>query len=265
MKILTIVGKVDTRVLAYPLARALSLNGLTAMITDDGAYRRLYHGEELQGTVSGVDISVGIKADEDLKNSLNSSGIPYDNIVFVSADYIPSDSTGVIVCHGVDRSMMGKSQAEEEAEEQKRQEEEAKAAEQAKKKKTSGMFGKKKGTEQPSEENTENTVETQNDIQEETKPAEVKKDKIVIPEGIPFIEVQISYSSPSTKGIMAITLKDSYLNYIYSCEERKELVVYPDKGYNKTLAKILSETLGLEQSEALKIVERSEYVQGKKK
>ena len=60
MKIIAIAGKVDSRVLVYPLARAISLTGLTAVISDDGAYRRLYHGDDLKGTVSGIDISVGI-------------------------------------------------------------------------------------------------------------------------------------------------------------------------------------------------------------
>lgn len=262
MKILTIVGKVDSRVLAYPIARALSLNGLTAMITDDGAYRRLYHGDELTGTVSGVDISVGLKADEELKNSLNDSGIPYENIVFVSANHIPADSTGVILCHGIDRSMVCMSQAEEEELELKQQEE-AKNIEQSKKKKSGGMFGKKK--EQEKEEDASNTeiMNEENTVEKEIK--QEIKDKIVVPDGIPFIEIQISYSSPSTKGIMAIALKDSYINYIYSCEEKKELMVYPDKGYNKSLAKIMHDTLGIEQNEALKLVERSEYLQGKKK
>lgn len=263
MRILTIVGKVDTRVIAYPIARALSLNGLTAVITDDGAYRRLYHGEDLQGTVSGVDISVGLKTDEELKDSLNNSGVPYDNLVIVSSGYVPVDSTGVILCHGIDRSMVGMSKAEEEELEQKLKEEEARKQAEASKKKSGSMFGKKK-QQADTTENNEETIETQEEPKEVEEAVQVK-DKIIIPEGIPFVELQISYSAPSAKGLLAITLKDSYLNYIYSCEERKELVVYPDKNYNKSLAKLMVETLGFELNEAIKLLERSEYLPGKKK
>lgn len=105
-KIIAIVGKVDSRVLTYPLARALSLSGLTAMITYDGAYRRLYTGEEDTGTVSGVDISIGMKSDMELAESLNNSGVPYDYILFISSGYIPPEVDGVILCNGVDKSMM---------------------------------------------------------------------------------------------------------------------------------------------------------------
>lgn len=106
MKIIAIAGKVDSRIIAYPLARALSLSGLTALIADDGAYRRLFFGDELKGTVSGVDISVGLKADDDLKNSLNDSGVPYDYKIIVTSGYIPPEVTGVIICKGVDKSML---------------------------------------------------------------------------------------------------------------------------------------------------------------
>ena len=58
MKILTIVGKVDSRPLVYPLARGLSMAGLTGIVTDDGAYRRLFHGKGNMGVVNGVDIAV---------------------------------------------------------------------------------------------------------------------------------------------------------------------------------------------------------------
>ena len=248
MRLLTIVGKVDTRVLAYPISRALSLTGSTALISDDGAYRRLYNGEELQGTVSGVDISVGVNTDEVLRHSLDASGVVYDNIVLVSSSYIPSDSNGVIVCHGSDRSMMGLTEKEKE---EMLEEERAKADEEKK------HSNKKDDTESSTEEISEDTP-----VKSE-KPA-VEQDIIEIPNGIPSVEVQISYSTPSYKGLTSILLKDSFMNYIYSCEERKELMVYPDKAYNKVLAKILNTTLNIDMMEALKLLERTEYLKSNK-
>lgn len=246
MRLLTIVGKVDTRVLSYPIARALSLQGLTALISDDGAYRRLYHGDGNKGTVSNIDISVGANADENLKNSLNDSGIQYDNVVFVSSGYIPADSSGVIVCHGADRSMMGVTEQEEE-----------RKIEHEKKEESSKKSEKNKGS-----NDTEDKVE---DSSEEVVEKGEKKDKIVVPDGIPSVEVQISYSTPSYKGLTSILLRDSFINYIYSCEERKEIVPYADKAYNKMLAKILNTTLNIDAIEALKLLERSEYIRGSKK
>ena len=57
MRVVTVVGKVDSRALVYPLARALSMKGLTGIITDDGAYRRLFHGRSNIGCVDNIDIN----------------------------------------------------------------------------------------------------------------------------------------------------------------------------------------------------------------
>lgn len=261
MRLLTIVGKVDTRVLAYPISRALGLTGLTALISDDGAYRRLYNGEELQGTVSGVDISVGVNTDEVLRHSLDASGVVYDNIVLVSSSYIPSDSNGIIVCHGSDRSMMGLTEKEKE----EMLEEERAKADSGKK-----HSNKKESAEAVTEDTTETATEEATEEVNEGTPVKLEKpiaeqDIIEIPNGIPSVEVQISYSTPSYKGLTSILLKDSFMNYIYSCEERKELMVYPDKAYNKVLAKILNTTLNIDMMEALKLLERTEYLKSHKK
>lgn len=256
MRLLTIVGKVDTRVLAYPISRALSLTGSTALISDDGAYRRLYNGEELQGTVSGVDISVGVNTDEVLRHSLDASGVVYDNIVLVSSSYIPSDSNGVIVCHGSDRSMMGLTEKEKE----EMLEEERSKADSGKK-----HSNKKESAEAVTEAATEAATEEVNEgTSVKLEKPIIEQDIIEIPNGIPSVEVQISYSTPSYKGLTSILLKDSFMNYIYSCEERKELMVYPDKAYNKVLAKILNTTLNIDMMEALKLLERTEYLKSNK-
>lgn len=213
MKVLTVVGKVDTRALVYPLSRALSLLGLTSIITDDGAYRRLYHGDSLQGTVNGIDISVGLMVDNELNKSLSSSGVPYDYKIVVSSGYIPEDTTGLLICHGVDNSIMGVTETEDE---------------------------------------TSNT-------------SDIRKDTVDIPDGIPAMELHISYSQPSVRNITSILLKESFINYVYTCEEMKTISVYPDRAYNKLLAKILNELLNIGLSDAMAVLERAEYQSGNRK
>lgn len=106
MKTISIVGKVDSRVIVYPLARALSLDGPTQIITDDGAYRRLYAGLESTGTINGVDISIGSLCDESLADSLNETGIPYKYRIIVSSSYVDKDSSIIIKCKGTDKSIL---------------------------------------------------------------------------------------------------------------------------------------------------------------
>lgn len=217
MRILVIAGKVDSRILAYPLARALSLSGLTAIIADDGSYRRLFFGNGDKGTVSGVDISVGIKFGEVLKNSLNDSGVPYSNMILVTTGYVPPDATGVIICKGIDKSMSA-----------------------------------------PTIKEAEETAD-----KSEAELMELQKlttDEIVVPDGLKSNTVYISFETPSKKGASAISLKDTAIKYIYSCEERKELQIIEDKGMNKILVQIASDPLGISPDELMKLLTRKEYI-----
>ena len=107
MVILSIVGKADTRVIAYTMARAISLDGQAVILSDDGAYKRLYHGSENEGTVSGVDIVVSSNiCDADVERLVNSNK-SYDNIIIVSSDFLYKKSDSVLVCKGIDGSMDG--------------------------------------------------------------------------------------------------------------------------------------------------------------
>lgn len=117
MKIISIVGKVDTRVVVYPLLKALSLQGSTAVVTEDGSYRRLYFGSEDNGTVSGVDIILTSKIEDYIEGVVRESGIKYDYVVTVSSTVIPSGANGVLVCKGIDKSINGQSGKEELTEE----------------------------------------------------------------------------------------------------------------------------------------------------
>lgn len=281
MKIISVVGKVDTRSIVYPAIRALTLNGLTAVITDDGAYRRLYHGKGDIGNVNGIDVSVTGHVDDNSVHSLDKSGVPYDNLIIVSSDYIHPDATGIIACHGLDRSMMAKVEVEEDDDFIIPGKNEAEKPVEAVKEKKKVGFGKSKQLEKkdtdenesitndPTEEVVKESIEaTEQPEQTIAKPVE-NPDKIVLPEGIPFVEVQIAYAPPPKTGIIGISLKEGLMNYIYTCEEQKRLSIIGDKNYNATLAKILSPVTGIDQKELAVLLVKEEGIgapgSGKKK
>ena len=240
MRVITVAGKVDTRVLVYPLARALSLTGLTAIVTDDGAYRRLFKGKQLIGNVSGVDVSVGLNMDKSLKNSLNKSGIAYDNLIVVSSNYIPEDTDALILCHGYDNSM---SQL---LEDEKKEEEEAPAP-------------KKKGRKGQADE-----IEEAPQVAEPVFTSDViqeidEDDTFEYKEGLPMVDLYISYNKPVDKYQKGILLKEGYMQYIYSCEERKCLDRFTDKAVNKMLAGLVAPALNMDAKELAQLFDRAEY------
>lgn len=106
VKIYSIVGNVDSRVLVYPIARALALKGAVAVVTDDGCYKRLYTEPGNKGSSSGFDIYFGV-INDDIFNKINNSGIKYDIILTVSADIVPNEADGIIVCTGSLNTMDG--------------------------------------------------------------------------------------------------------------------------------------------------------------
>lgn len=65
MKILSVVGKADKRLITYPLMHVLALAGRTLVITEDVTYRRLYRGFTNEGEVH--DISIRIVPDLDIE------------------------------------------------------------------------------------------------------------------------------------------------------------------------------------------------------
>lgn len=264
MRKLAVIGNVDTRCIVYPIARALGLDSLTAVITDDGAYRRLYHGYEDKGTVSGVDVIIGSKVDDALVDLTKESGVPYDTLITVSTNYIPSDVDGVIICHGADRSIIGKTAAEEEAEAEAKAEKERLEAE-AQREEAKKNKGKKPVELSEEEKKAQEEKELAEVQLEELKKAQEKADAVPVPDNAKSTEVFISFATSSTKVPFNIILKESALSYVYGCEERKELPVYPDKVYNKTLATMLSKVLEVEANDMFKLLERSEYLAGGKK
>ena len=255
MKILTLAGKVDTRAVAYPLARALSLMGLTAVVTDDGAYRRLYKGQKLKGNVSGVDISVGLSMNADLKNSLNKSGLNYDYMLVVSSNYIPEDTDAVLLCHGVDDSMMQVMEDEKPAVEEE---------EEAPKKKAKKGKNEDEQVEEQSEEFGLSLAkdEVKDDIVED-KEVDVD-DTFDFDESKPYEDIYISYNKPLDKYAKGILLKDGLINYIYSCEEKKQLLPFEDKTMCKQYATMVAKLLDMDANELALFFGKQEYVNSKK-
>lgn len=64
MRVLSIVGKTDKRLLTYPLMHILALAGRTIVITDDVTYRHLYRGFTNHGEIHDLTIMVEPSLDE---------------------------------------------------------------------------------------------------------------------------------------------------------------------------------------------------------
>lgn len=206
MRVLTIVGKVDSRILAYTLSRALSFNGLTALISYDASYRRLYFGDKNNGSVSGVDIFIDGSLSESSIEMLKQTGLTYDNVVVVSDHDILNCTTGIIKCRGLDRSMASSEDIDPDNQD---------------------IFTGDTGS-------------------------------------IPSESVYISYETPEDKHTKSISLKDDIARYVYSCEERKELVAFSNKAFNKTIAEIASVPLDIDSNTMYKLLTHDEYEDNKK-
>jgi len=112
MEIINIIGRADARILVYPLARALSLSGLTAVVTDDGAYRRLYSDTNSNtGTISGVDIIIGLDVENAIKTNINKDSLNYSYVIAVHS--CKSDESDSIIIKGVDRTILAENEVEE--------------------------------------------------------------------------------------------------------------------------------------------------------
>lgn len=102
--VLTVAGKADSRALVYPILYILKNYGRVMVATDDGAYRRLYHGYENIGEVSGVGVFVHPTLD---LNHLSDAVNQYapDFLVCVTNGYVPEYTTHLLVLTGYDRTM----------------------------------------------------------------------------------------------------------------------------------------------------------------
>ena len=290
MRILSIVGKVDTRSIVYPLARALCLDGNTGIITDDGAYRRLYHGKGNLGNVSGIDICIVTNVNDETIHSLDDSGIGYDNLILVSSDYLCPSATGYLICHGIDRSMLAVESDDDDddfifAMPVVDVNKDADSSKNSSKKTNS-----KKNKDNKSDDNSVNTenedavissecdnydsdIDNNQEVEEtiHDKVIRLQKenpDKIIIPDIANYTEVQIAFAAAPKRGMAGISLKEGILNYIYNCEETKEFTPIADKTYNTNLAKMLAKPLDMNPNDLFNLLSREEgtgKMAGKKK
>lgn len=115
--VLTVAGKADSRALVYPILHILKNYGRVMVATDDGAYRRLYHGYEDIGEVSGVGVFVHPTLDVNRLSDAVNQYAP-DFLVCVTNGYVPEYTTHLLVLTGYDRTMeAGNSFSKEELDE----------------------------------------------------------------------------------------------------------------------------------------------------
>jgi len=106
MSIISIIGNIDKRIVAIPLARGLSIDGKTAIITDDTSYRRLYKNGENLGSIDGLNILIDYDINENSIEKLSETYETHKHFVFVSDNFIHKESNVVILCKGRDRSLI---------------------------------------------------------------------------------------------------------------------------------------------------------------
>ncbi|GHU92883.1 hypothetical protein FACS1894208_01020 [Clostridia bacterium] len=103
MTVLTVAGKADSRAIVYPALYMLKHFGRVSVATDDGAYRRLYHGYEDVGEVSGVSVFVHPRLDAEALADEVTRFAP-DYLVCVTNGYVPDYTTHLLVLTGYDRT-----------------------------------------------------------------------------------------------------------------------------------------------------------------
>jgi hypothetical protein len=101
--VLTVAGKADSRVVVYPLAYLLRSFGRVAIVTDDGAYRRLYHGYSDAGEVSGVSVYVSPTMCTGALNTHIQRVAP-DFLLYVTNGFVPLGTSHLLVLTGFDKT-----------------------------------------------------------------------------------------------------------------------------------------------------------------
>lgn len=104
MRIVALTGTVDKRMLVYPIARAISIESNVCIVSDNGAYRRLFSERGNEGMLGRVKIVVDIYEDSMLPR-LDEVGIGFDYLLVDSSFEVPTNSDYVIYCRGVNRSL----------------------------------------------------------------------------------------------------------------------------------------------------------------
>lgn len=109
MVILAIVGKTDKRILAYPLMKTCGLMGNTCVITDDGAYRRLYHGMEDTGFINDVEINIvkGINNGTAEILETQKANEDFDYLIYLTEAFVPPGAGKVVGLCSPSRTFCG--------------------------------------------------------------------------------------------------------------------------------------------------------------
>lgn len=113
----SIIGNIDKRVIAYPLMRALAINGKTAVFTDDGSFKRLYVNDGNSGVIDNVEVYVTPEVNIDSDKDIDKTSEEIMHELFVSDSFVYPDSDATIIVRGIDRSMSILRDVEEEEEE----------------------------------------------------------------------------------------------------------------------------------------------------
>lgn len=102
MAVISFVGKVDKRILAFPLIRALSIEGKTVVYTDDSNFKNLFASTSNIGVVEDITIiyESNIKNIEET-NYISELG---KHIIYVYTDAQYENSDVVFNCNSYDRS-----------------------------------------------------------------------------------------------------------------------------------------------------------------
>lgn len=103
--IISIIGNIDKRAVAYPLMRALAIQGKTAVITDDSSFNRLYLEDSNKGQISNVDILITNEINKDNDKELDNKSEEIVNKLFISKYFVHPNSDKTVIVRGVDRSM----------------------------------------------------------------------------------------------------------------------------------------------------------------
>lgn len=249
MRTIVITGKVDSRALVLPLARALSLTGNTCIATEDGAYKRLYINHGNYGNVSGVDIIINPEINDNYVNKIKEGNANYENLIIVSAEYVPTNADSLILCKGVHKVIWEEKEVFEKEDEKAENNNE--------------LAVKDDGSNKDEKVSTHKLVEKMLS-RERGNVDYLKLDGLIIPKDLKYKEVFISYNKAPVKKALAITLKDGILSYIANCEERKELGMYTEKNYCKTLGTLFDSLPGISSTELISLLNRQSNLEDKK-
>lgn len=104
MAVISMVGRVDKRILALPLIRACSIDGKTLVYTDDSNLKNLYQGRLDFGGIENVDIKFDSDP-EDLQEKVEKEDF-VKHIFYIYSDYKLSDADIVIHCNNYNSSTL---------------------------------------------------------------------------------------------------------------------------------------------------------------